>query len=608
MARHDDITIVYDNFNYVQKVRHRTTAVYRKMYHYTTAKLVRRGNLIPEGGLLQSMLNRELPIRFMHDIAMSSDFKVSDTWISIQKRCIFNAINAAHPSAVAKIYSGAEDRRPSMPQLDILPCTPTKHLTMGPILENGATDTGTYRVLENIFAKQLGLDEQSAIRGRLYPIYGNQETCTLIRQCQRMMEMEIEEGSQPIYWLRCVLPVTGFWNLRQNYLNVVQKTFWGPENYNGQFSTLYAHMHHLNRPDIPNDGAPVHDLEELVLFSFDARIVAMLYAKIGDKCDVKSSEKIDAYLSSLDVEGFHNVIDSIHAELFASDVRRRCSTVYRETAEGSVTAVDIEAVNTIRYLQVVEVYVVLKYAIKHGDLGLLRICITKCLLTFHGMSSLKYAREVLHLYRLVSTEAAAPELRRALLGCGLVNLRGQPDSFFETDRLVELQNLQIKELMRNRGSSSADISHVFKSCLSTANYHLPLRAEFELAFGERTESGELPNVDESTNLEESPNPNESDSEDPAESRAFDLHSLGELLSQDVLEDKQRTIHHVQFAAPDMIHLGQVRIAEGPSIDRVNEELNGCPWGFDEEEDEETEEEYGRGVKTDHMVSSAEILL
>ncbi|KAJ5143725.1 uncharacterized protein N7515_002512 [Penicillium bovifimosum] len=136
-----------------------------------------------------------------HDISMSSDFQASDAWINIQKRCIFNAINAVYPSAVAKIYRGAEDRRPSMPQLDILSCTRTEHLTLGSILENEATKTGTYRVLENIFLKQLGLDEQSAFQDRLYLVYGDQKTCNLIRLCQNQRS----ESSETYYRLEQVL-------------------------------------------------------------------------------------------------------------------------------------------------------------------------------------------------------------------------------------------------------------------------------------------------------------------------------------------------------------------------------------------------------------------
>jgi hypothetical protein len=53
------------------------------------------------------------------------------------------------------------------------------------------------------------------------------------------------------------------------------------------------------------------------------------------------------------------------------------------------------------------------------------------------------------------------------------------DTFFEADRLVELLNLQLKELMQTRGNSTFDVDYLFKWSLGLANYYLPVRAAFE---------------------------------------------------------------------------------------------------------------------------------
>jgi hypothetical protein len=101
MARHDDIAIFYDNSDYMQKVRHQIVSDHGVMYNYTTAKLVRGGIRIPEGGLLQSMLNRELPIRYDEDILWSTDIDSDGLWKDIQKCLILTAINGVYPTAVA---------------------------------------------------------------------------------------------------------------------------------------------------------------------------------------------------------------------------------------------------------------------------------------------------------------------------------------------------------------------------------------------------------------------------------------------------------------------------------------------------------------------------
>jgi hypothetical protein len=61
MARHDDITVFYDNFNYLQRSRHQVLGDHGKMYNYTTAKLVQAGeSRIPLGGLRQDMIHNEM--------------------------------------------------------------------------------------------------------------------------------------------------------------------------------------------------------------------------------------------------------------------------------------------------------------------------------------------------------------------------------------------------------------------------------------------------------------------------------------------------------------------------------------------------------------------
>ena len=54
------------------------------------------------------------------------------------------------------------------------------------------------------------------------------------------------------------------------------------------------------------------------------------------------------------------------------------------------------------------------------------------------------------------------------------------------------------------------------------------------------------------------------------SPATDIHSLGELLSQDTLLERKH--RHVQFSAVDVFTLGYRRIAEGSPLDSFNAEL------------------------------------
>ena len=218
--------------------------------------------------------------------------------------------------------------------------------------------------------------------------------------------------------------VTGLWHLRLNYLKLIMGTFFGGRKYSDQFSTFYPQINHLDRRNIPKESAPFQHMEELILHSFEARILGILYIHIGESCNVKSSESVSDYLSSLKVEEFDRLLTCIHDAFFSATTRRKFSKIYQETPKDGVPQVDMEFVNSVRFMQVVEVYVILKHGIKHADLGLIRRCIARSCVAFHGSQSKNYARKMLHFYRTIATDAAAPELSHAALACGLVNLRG----------------------------------------------------------------------------------------------------------------------------------------------------------------------------------------
>jgi hypothetical protein len=58
---------------------------------------------------------------------------------------------------------------PKMPDIDILPPEVTPTTTLGPITAEGSID-GNYRVLEDIFLRQLSLDRDEDFSTRLFPI------------------------------------------------------------------------------------------------------------------------------------------------------------------------------------------------------------------------------------------------------------------------------------------------------------------------------------------------------------------------------------------------------------------------------------------------------
>lgn len=112
-------------------------------------------------------------------------------------------------------------------------------------------------------------------------------------------------------------------------------------------------------------------------------------------------------LTTQDAKSFSQLLDNI-INSYGNEARSTSDTKLR---------------NHILFLQHMQTYLLLKYAIKRADIGLLRRAIDRCCVYFHGSAQHKYAYEMLYLHRLISTSATSPELQRAILANELINPR-----------------------------------------------------------------------------------------------------------------------------------------------------------------------------------------
>ena len=148
--------------------------------------------------------------------------------------------------------------------------------------------------------------------------------------------------------------------------------------------------------------------------------------------------------------------------------------------------VNIEFFNHIQYLQVVKTYKVLKYAIKHADIGLLKHIITCLCLYFTRSRSNNYISKIMYFWRLIVTEACNPVLQQAVLANGLINNCKEPNSFFKANQLNKLLNLQLKELLQSRGNSTFKVDSLFRWSILTISYTGPLHTKFKDTFSKQT--------------------------------------------------------------------------------------------------------------------------
>src|SRR4051794_1547724 len=228
-----------------------------------------------------------------------------------------------------------------------------------------------------------------------------------------------------------------------NLIYIIQKSHMGSEK-NSSRSTLHDHMNFWERKRIPSKKPPFHLLEELVLHSFDACVLGLLYVCLQKQdIDIKDMKAVSAYLNELDTSAFLRLVDEIYSSAFTS-------TACNPSSE----TIDEEFLNHVRFLQLVIPYKALKYGIKHADIGLIKRVIVESAVLFEGSRSYNYATEMLHLIRMISTPACDPTLQQAILSNSLVNLQGAADTWHETDLFLEHLNLDLKRLLYTRRNST----------------------------------------------------------------------------------------------------------------------------------------------------------
>jgi hypothetical protein len=247
---------------------------------------------------------------------------------------------------------------------------------------------------------------------------------------------------------------------------------------------------------------------------------------------------------------------------------------------------DEELRNHVLFLQHTQTYLLLKYAIKHADLGLLRQAIDRCCVYFHGSGQYRYAFEMLYLQRLTSTSAATPELQRAILANGLVNRQSKADSWYETDRLVEFHNGTLRKLLNAKRGSSLTLDYLFEHCALITDFFASLAKQTESFYSSNRNSGH-----------------------PEKSAARDIRVMAERLAR----SGSVTLHSgrtVKNKAINVLELGATRIA-GRAIADFNKTVCSVNYDYlealeDEQDDEGEDEDDDIGKEVGQFFTSGNV--
>lgn len=481
-----NIVVSWDNFDYNETVRHQTLRDPAKHICATTGKLC-IGQYIPDGGLSSSMFRPEIPLT-VDDVYLAAGNDTKDINQDCQRFWIAEAIRYIHREAVESIFATNQSstskistdgspplRYPEFPLVERLTPRKTPHFGLGPILENEGTIQGTYQVIDKIFTGQLRLDPAVNFNSHLYLVYGDQKTVSLIQSVKR----ERQYCGNIYGQYRWLLPIPGLFHWRTNFIDMIYDVYGGSEPRLASIETTLLHNQQY-MGYVQGHKSPFHHKEEVATRAFDARITAMFYGRIRGHCsEINDRHAVDRYIAKLSRSTFLGHVEAIRKSIFTREAQKPV-----EPTSGGESAVDHKFLAHCRFLCQMETYKSLKYAIKHADIGIIERVFARCCLLFHGSKKKKYAFLSLYMTWLTHTQATTPELRKALLANGLVNLRGADDGWFEMDRLNEFFNLQMKTIMATRRSSTQKPHDLFRRVALTASYCSDLKSGLEMSFGE----------------------------------------------------------------------------------------------------------------------------
>ena len=475
---------VYDNMNFKDTTRHEVVGHKAQMRHVTTAAVVLCPEL-PLSGLRQDMHNPSIPLS-VKDILLAPGIcgdssSTDETGWAITRSLITDAVCRVHPAAVDAVFKADKKARTIMPVLDIIQAQKTQYWQYGGIFRNEGTVDGTYGVHDDIFVGQSGLrapsDPSSSdaddFKDVLRLVHGDQ----LSAQLMRSVKHEQARAERPYDRRTWLLPVPAWFHVQLNLLMTIVRTHWKAERHAQHAShTIQADIQAWGRSQTSRDNAKYHLLEPIVAQGFTGRVVALFYqalATAGHLTEDVSFENQDAVgevVSGLSTDQFNHCIDQVRLVAFTMD------------AWNGTGHQDVEFKTMCRMLQEIETFLIVRQAVKRGDIGLLRRMVDPLIVLFFGSGQYNYGREMLY-YRWQLSPVNTPELQRAILASGLVNWPGRSNSHKPIDLSLEHLNCGCKIEMQCYKNSTHDVDMIFDRVCLCNTWIRNLRQSLESVFG-----------------------------------------------------------------------------------------------------------------------------
>jgi hypothetical protein len=394
-----------------------------------------------------------------------------ETSSAISECLIYRALKYSYPKSTETAMHRREttgiprpmksaDELFAMPVIDIikLPKDDKRHVVpLFPIQLDESTVENNIEILRNIHVQQCGLKptffEQKP--GPVLPVGGDNKTL------QRIWNIALTStaNEQTYNQHRHLLALPGLFHAAMNLARGIIGVYYNgdkskkkrsaereepsanPDNRHiVNPSTLQRTQIALRRKFVAPESTQLFTHQRsFIIDNFEGRVLALLFAELGIP-RAKSRLEISAIIGQL--------------------TRKRLIRAIRAVArvmKDPVPEHDKERQVHMWFLRDAGTFIVLRHAVKYGDVGLIMRCVGQMAVFFHGTNRWAYAHEMLYLLYVMRTDFTNDVAKKALLAALLVNPSGRPDGWYPIDLSNEQLNRDIKDTWSYRHSSTSDV-------------------------------------------------------------------------------------------------------------------------------------------------------
>jgi hypothetical protein len=390
--------------------------------------------------------------------------------IRISEALIFKALKHSYPMATTAALNNhgggrvqGEDEVYAMPEIDRINMSKEevrRSMPLFPIQLDESTTKNNIEILRNIHVDQCKLPSKffETKPGPVLLVGGDNKTI----QKQWKISLTSAENDGVYDQHRHLLAVPGLFHTLMNFARGIIGVYYNgaklekkrgakkatdrehvPNRHKINKSTLRRMQVVLNRKFVAPESTQLFTHQRsFIIDNFDGRVLALLLNALKLTPDL-SRENIASAVSQI--------------------TRRNLKRAIRKVAitmRMPVPDDDLERQVHMYFLRDAETFIVLRHAIKHGDVGLILRCARQMIVFFHGTNRWAYAHEMLYLLHVMGTDFSNKVAKKALQAALLVNPTGQPDNFYPIDLDNEQQNLSIKETWSAQHSSTSSVKHV----------------------------------------------------------------------------------------------------------------------------------------------------